>query len=214
MTASSSTSKPTAAMDSPHRARLFALTGIAVAALVIGLSLWTMAAGSDTPRLNEDTVTLARFVSTPDYTKLPFDKQSLYMKVLEDREDNGELKKAFEALKLSESDYRAARQEAWLGEQLKRSEKFAGLSPGPARTKFINELLDKKARKKAQEAKPGKDNSDANDIKRDQSLEKERISTWPPEVRLRWEEFRKAYNDQKDAREQATTPSDKPTPAK
>lgn len=191
--------------------------GVSVGIVVIGAiaaMLWSK--NSDAiPRLNADTVTLAKFASTDLYAKLPFDKQRLYMKVLEDRDDNNELKKAFAAGRLSESEYRTALQEAWLGQQLKRSERFTSLPPA-ARAMYIADLVNKKAKDKAKENKSSGSSSKrdpADEVKRDDTMEQMRIASWPTEVRMQWEEYRRVYEDQKNAREKAAAAAAEKTKA-
>jgi hypothetical protein len=153
------------------------------------------------PRLNDDTVSLVKFVAGKDYAKLPFHRQAEYMKVLEDRDDNDELETAFKAGNVGEGEYRAALMEAWLGQQLKRSEKFATLAPGAPRDRYIRELLDKKDAKDARKAARGKSADDATKVKRDKAMEDIRINGWPPDARARYEQYRRAYAAQKDGRE-------------
>lgn len=165
------------------------------------------------PRLNADTVTIANFVASDAYLKMPFDKQALFMKVLEDREDNGELKRAFSSGRLSEASYRAAIQEAWLGEQLKRAEKYAVLAPGPNRTRFIVDLLDRKQKQPKPESGKASGGSGADDdrddvdlVKRDPSATQLRVQSWPAPVRTQFEAYRQAYDDARQAREEAAKP--------
>jgi hypothetical protein len=183
------------------------IIGVVAGVIVVGgivALLWSKDSYGGTPRLNADTISLAKFVSTEQYTKLPFDKQKLYMKVLEDRDDNNELKKAFAAGQISETEYRTALLEAWLGQQLKRSERYASL-PAPAKPMYIADLLGKKAKEKAQESKSGSSAKRDNgaEVKRDDTMEKMRIDSWPADIRMQWEEYRRAYEDQKTAREKA-----------
>ena len=183
------------------------LVGAATAAVILGgLTLWAVARDGQ-PRLNEDTVSLVKFVAGKDYAKLPFHRQAEYMKVLEDRDDNDELEAAFEAGNIGESEYRAALMEAWLGQQLKRSDKFATLAPG-VRDRYIRDLLDKKDAKDARKAARGKSADDATKVKRDKAMEDIRINAWPPEARARYEQYRRAYAAQKDVREAAAEKKD------
>jgi hypothetical protein len=175
--------------------------------LVCGVTLWAVTR-EDEPRLNDDTVSIVKFVTGNGYAKLPFTRQAEYMKVLEDRDDNDELEAAFEAGQLSESEYRAGLLEAWLGQQLKRSEKYASFPPGPARDRYIRELLDKKDAKKAKKANKRQPESAQPEVKRDQAQEDIRIAAWPADARVRWEQYRRAYDAQKEAREAAAAPRD------
>jgi hypothetical protein len=187
--------------------------GVAALVLACGLTLWAVAREGE-PRLNDDTVALVKFVSSSAYAKLPFDRQAEYMKVLEDRDDNDELEAAFEAGKLSESEYRAGLMEAWLGQQVKRGEKYASLPPGPARDRYIWELLDKKEAKEARKAAKKKPDDAAPKVKRDKAQEDVRIAAWSEEARSKWDQYRRHYEAQKEAREAAAAaPAEKSTPA-
>lgn len=186
------------------------LIGGSAAALLILIAAAVLALRRpEPPRLNADTVTIVRFVAGRDYMRLPVEKQSPYMQILEDREDKGELKSLFESGQLSEAEYRAALLEAWLGEQIKRSDKYASLSSGRAREGYIQSLLDKRQKKKSGSAiSSGKSagaarESGAGRIKRDGAAEDLRIAAWPAEMRSRWEAYDVAYSTAKDARDEA-----------
>jgi hypothetical protein len=174
--------------------------------LAVALVLWMFLRTKD-PRLNSDTVTLVKFIASDRYARLPLEQQAPYMQVIETREDNGEIKELFETGRISESEYRAALLEAWLGEQFKRSERYAALPAGSTRQEYVRELLDKKSRRKKDTASAkaggaGK-GSPAAKIKRDGAAEDLRIAAWPAEARKRWEDFRKAYDAEKEARDAA-----------
>ena len=194
---------PAPAAPAIDRRRRLRVAGGAAAAMVLvcGITLWAVTREED-PRLNEDTVTLVKFVSGDRYAGLPFARQTEYMKVLEDRDDNDELEAAFEAGKLSEAEYRAALLEAWLGQQVKRAEKYASLPPGPARDKYIAGLLDKKDAKKARKAAKGGSGNEP-EIKRDKAVQEARIAAWPVDMRTKWQQYRRDYDAQKEAREAA-----------
>jgi len=165
------------------------------------------------PPINADTITLAKFVTTPAYQKLPFDRQQLFMKVLEDRDDNDELEDAFDAGRITEDQFRAAALEAWCGQQLKRSEKFHSYSNEAARLRYVREILDKKDEKDKRQAEKSKSSSGpkapkpSDSVKRDNSMEDIRIAAWPADVRTKWQTFRTAYDAEKDKRETAARPT-------
>ena len=173
--------------------------------LVCAVTLWALNR-PEQPRLNDDTVSIVKYVCTDEYAKLPFARQAEYMKVLEDRDDNDELEAAFEANQLTEGEYRAALLEAWLGQQVKRSEKYASLPPGAAREKYVRELVDKKDAKKAKKATKRPSASADPEVKRDKALEDIRINAWPADAKTRWETYRRAYDAEKDRREAAQQP--------
>ena len=184
------------------RRRPIAIASAAAIVLLCGLTLWAVTR-ADEPRLNDDTVSIVKFTATSAYAKLPFDRQAEYMKVLEDRDDNDELEAAFEAGKLTEGEYRAGLMEAWLGQQVKRGEKYASLLPGPARNRYVWELLDKKEAKEARKAAKRKSDNAPPKVKRDKGQEDARIAAWPDQPRMKWEQYRRHYDAQKEAREAA-----------
>ena len=190
-----------------RRKRNIYIFGVMAASLLIALGLVAWAIfRTEHPRLNADTVTLVKFFASDRYAELPLEKQAPYMQVIETREDNGEIRELFETGRLSESEYRAALLEAWLGEQLKRSERYATLPAGATRQEYVRELLDKKSKRKKDSPagkSGGSNKSPAAKIKRDGAAEDLRIAAWPAEARRRWEEFKKAYDAEKDARDAA-----------
>ncbi|MGA2496593.1 MAG: hypothetical protein ABSH20_02560 [Tepidisphaeraceae bacterium] len=199
-----------------------------VAAIVAGVGLivlggWFLFRKPALARLNADTATLARFVATDTYLNLPLERQDPYMKVLKEREDSLDLQKSFTEGRITEDEYRNARQEAWYWQQIKRSEKWAALPTPEAKVAYLNELIGKKekdihpgsalpdvpkpdkaagALDKAPKAGKGKKikapkTDDSLGIKRDDSFERIRINRWPKESRDRWIAFHRAYKDQK-----------------
>lgn len=187
------------------------LVGATAAVLVVGsLTLWAMTRDGQ-PRLNDDTVSIVKFITTRDYKRLPFSQQTEYMMVLEDRDDNDELKDLFNSGRISEGEYRAAMEEAWLGQQYKRSQKFATLAPGVPRAMYLRGLVEKKLQKDARKAaKSGKSKKDepSDSVKRDESTEEARIAEWPVDARNKWEQYRVAYRAEKEAREKAAAARD------
>ena len=120
------------------------------------------------------------------------------------------LKAAFDAERLSEGEYRAALLEAWLGEQLKRSDKYAQLSP-KKREAYVSELVTKKEKKKAKKPAavgPRAAALAAVEVKRDSTLEDARIAAWPADVRQRWESYRQAYEQERERRKEQSAALD------
>ncbi len=179
-------------------------------------------------RLNADTATLARFVTTETFLSLPLERQEPYMKVLSEREATHDLQAAYTNGKISEDEYRNARQEAWYWQQIKRSEKWAALPTPEAKIGYLNELIEKKARedhpasilpdvpklekptspldrapKVGKKPKPASPPGESLGIRRDDSYERIRINRWPKEPRDRYLAFQRAYKDQKKVYEAA-----------
>ena len=200
--------KGAAGVATKVRRAVILLGASAAVLLVCSLTLWAMIR-DDRPRLNDDTVSIVKFVTTRNYQRLPLGERAEYMLVLEDRDDNDELKDLFNGGRISEGEYRAAIEEVWLGQQYKRSQKYSTLPPGPARVAYVRGLVHKKlekdARKAAKSASGKKNNKDepSDSVKRDESTEEARIAEWPTDARAKWEQFRAAYKTEKEALEEA-----------
>lgn len=156
--------------------------------------------GSAEPRLNERTEVLAKFVSSRAFDRLPYEKQRQYYKVLDDRDK--QIDQAFNNGQLSESQYRTALEAAWLGKHINRVEKYMSLPPGNARAQYINQLLDKKAKKDSRQSNQDDSN---NRISVDETAAELRVESWPAEVRAQWKLFHDAYRQEKKLRERAAT---------
>src|SRR5947207_1761621 len=89
--------------------------GVAAVVLVLALVAWLIvhSMGSAEPRLNEPTPVLAKFVASEQFDAMPYDKQRLYYKMLDDR--GKEIDQAHSNKQLTDSEYRSALDAAWLG---------------------------------------------------------------------------------------------------
>ena len=201
--ATSHAREPSAVSTSRRRNRIIAAI-VGVIAL-FGL-IWAAVGffGDDMPRLNENVVVLAKFVGSARFDKLPFEQQRQFYKVLDDRDQ--ELDQAFRDRRLTESQYRAGLEAAWLGKHLNRVEKYFALPPGQGRTDYVNKLLAKRDRKNAKAA-------DAADIDADETAAELKVEKWPSATRSQWELFHTAYRKQRKAREDAQQPQTRPTKA-
>jgi hypothetical protein len=154
------------------------------------------------PRLDASTVELAKFAITSEFDKLPFESQRQYMKVLEKREEDKELEKVWKDKKITDTEYKASMNVAWLAKHLSRVDKYFSFRPGQERIDYLNKLLDKQEKDKTKPKKPG-DTSDDEVVHRDKTVAKMRTDTWPPEIRDQWKQFNKILKDQEKAREKA-----------
>lgn len=198
--ASAGKDNPPPSRNDKRRWSLIVACTAALVVLTVAIGFFTRGR-SQPPPLNADTVTLVKFVASDGYGKLNYDQQRQFMGVMEDREDNDELKNAFNAGKINEKEYRAALLEAWAGEQLKRAEKYARTNGEEAKLKYLSELTARKAKNKS--TKPKGDDSAARSaaVKRDASLEDARMATLPPDVRQQWHQFRDAHSAAKASRD-------------
>jgi len=189
-----------------QRSKKKLLIGIgAVVMLALVSGIWAIVARMepDIPRLNEKTAVLAKFVNTKQFDSLPFEQQRQYMKVLDQREQD--LSNVFEQHQITESEFRNALEQGWLGKHLARAENFRSLAPGAPRNDFLKKLLDKKTEKiqKPDKARKHPHVAIASGIKVDEAAAEVRTESWPPDVRAQWMIFHNAYHDAKKAREQA-----------
>jgi hypothetical protein len=198
-----SSSPPT---NAPGRRRRIVAIGVAcVLALVLGIVVIAAVRGESVPRLNENAVVLTKFLTSGRFDQLPFEQQRQFYKVLDDRD--AELDQAYTSKRLTESEYRAALEAAWLGKHINRIEKYFALPPGQARTTYLNKLVDKKERKKTKSpsAAKGPDEIDADETAAELKVEK-----WPDPIRTQWKTFHDAYRAHKKAAEKAAKPQTKP----
>jgi hypothetical protein len=205
-TPASSSSAAAPAKPKPSGRRTALMVGV-LFGIVAAVSLLAVAMKApEAPPMNADTVTLVKFVTTERYANLPFDRQRDYMYVLEGRDDNDELEASFESGRITEAEYRAAILEAWLGQQLRRTQKYTALS-GRARDEYVQSLVEKKLSKKKPDdvKKPATAGADGGKpkVKRDTSADDPRIAKWPAEVRAQYEKYKQAYDAAKDAAEAA-----------
>lgn len=194
-------SRPVPAQIAP-KSRAVWIVGVAMAAVAVGVITWIAfsAAGSGEPRLNESTEVLARFVTSPTFDALPYEKQRQYYKVFDDRDK--QVDQAFHDRRLTEPQYRAALEAAWLGKHINRVEKYFSLPPGQPRTDYIAGLLAKKNKK------PGHDDHD--NIEADESSAELRVDRWPQPLRDQWNQFHTVYKKEKKEAKAREAPSTRP----
>lgn len=151
------------------------------------------------PRLNEEPWKIARFVSTPEFRKLQFERQFAYMDVLDDKEPA--IAQAYKEKKLDDEQYAAALQAAYLGKHMKRARNYAQKGTQRTREAYLDKIIEKK-HKGGGNDKPkskGSEPLDADEIKRDDSEEQETISHWPTDAQAQWTSYRMALKARKEA---------------
>ena len=195
----------TAPGDPKNNKRNLYISGGIGAAVVLGLIAllvwrpWT----PEPPRLNSPVHEIAKFSATSDFEKLPFERQYTYMELLDDKKEG--IEQAYEQGQLTDDEFRRALQMAWFGERVGRARNYFSKPPGRERTAYLDKLLDKRDKKKAEGDKSEDPDEDvkplkASDIGRDDSRQDEQIAAWPAEVQAQWQEFKNAYDQRKEAR--------------
>jgi hypothetical protein len=189
----------TSVASSPSRWPTYAAIGV----VLLGAAIWLIAAsrGEDVPRLNDNAVVLTKFIDSKRFQQLPFEQQRQYYKVMDDRDQ--ELDQAFTAKKLTESEYRAGLEAAWLGKHINRVEKYFALAPGSSRMNYIAKLLEKKEKKKSKSAKSTAAAPGADEINADETAAEIKVERWPAAVRTQWTTFHDAYRAARKAQEKA-----------
>jgi hypothetical protein len=195
-------------------------TAVIVAAVVVLVTTtattWYLARPKTdpTPRLDAPIEEVAKYVAGEHFAKLPFERQRLFMTMLDERKD--ELDRAYRDRKLDSREYRKGLEYAWFGEQLPRMEKYHGL-PSEEQAAYIDQRLDKKdgkgGKKKKEDGEAGvgstadalAESAPADglvEVKRDEQTEKDIPKTWPPEWREKWKKYREALKDRREEREE------------
>lgn len=219
-----------AAAAKPWRGRVpraWLVGGSAAAVVAAGLLVWRPWRSAGPPRLNEPPPTLAAFVDTPAFAKLPFDRQLTYYKSIDKSEDA--LVESYRKGELTEGQYRQSLQAAYLGRHLDRMQDYFKRPVGRSRDAYLDKLLDKKEAEKhgkPVKKKDGKkevpkpdarDAADVKDIKRDEATEAETVARWPAEVQQQWKQYHRALAERREQRKEqerlakeAANPASKP----
>ncbi len=196
----------------PISPRTMILLGAGAFALVVlGVALFYFTRPMEEPPLNADTDVILKFAASDAFNKLSFDRQTLFMKTIEDREK--EIKKAYEAGKYTDSELRLAKELAWFGDQIDQMNKYHAKANQRERLAYLDKVLDvgeppKEEKPKSREPTPS--GRDSSDVKRDETTEDARPITWPADVQARWKEYRAALRERRHQIEAAQNPASKP----
>jgi hypothetical protein len=157
------------------------------------------------PPLNADPSTILKFAGTPQFEKLPFERQVIHMKLIDEAEKS--LKDAYEAGSISSEELRLAKELAWFGKQLDRMNEYYA-KPQNQRQAYLDKLIDKDEKKDAEDEKKEKDKpmktADPNerksgDVQRNQLSEEIRPMTWPKDAQAKWTAYRTHLRERKEA---------------
>jgi hypothetical protein len=192
---------------------------IGVASLVVALSVmsvygyfnWFKKPKWIEPPLNDQPVALAKFVGTPSFDSLPFDRQSIWMDTISDRKK--EIDEQYKAGKINREQYVNAKSIAWLGKRFKHIRKYYSY-PEIHRKAYLDELINKETVDDAAEEKMDETEKLP---PRDKDFIKLVVAKFPDEQRKAYDVFRKALKDREDEREKeakrqraATRPTERP----
>ena len=165
------------------------------------------------PQLNADSTEILKFAGTPQFAKLPFDRQVIHMKLIDEREK--QLKDAYEAGEIEAEELRLAKELAWFGKQLDRMGEYHAKPSQRERQMYIDRVIDKDEKKDAEDEKKDASKPKSNtggkerksgDVPRDQLSEEIRPLTWPKDVQAKWNAYRTALKDRKEQLRAAKQP--------
>ncbi len=195
------------------------VSGIALLVLVAVGSWWIWKVmNPGPPLLTAPTENLANFILSPDFPKRSFEQQHAYLDVIDQRYDDKECQKLWQAGKLTEMQMAELRDAAWMGMNMGRMQKYYSLPPGTQRKEYISKQVGKKFDddEEPEEPQPVKATSAEDEKvkvpKREKSWGKKLVSTWSPDVQAQWKEFTKEMKKEEDRREkeEITKPATKP----
>ncbi len=173
--------------------------GSAIFVVVGGsIAVWALALrAAEAPPADADLVTLANFVRSDEFEQLPEAQKRPYMKTL--RKNLDELAQAQMAGKISLKDYHKAYLNAYMERKLDHMEEYYSL-PADRRMPLLAAKYAKKERESAKAA-PATGNAEPPepDELMEEDFTEDRVETWPPEEQAKWEEFRKAVKQAKEA---------------
>ena len=165
------------------------------------------------PPLNADSLTILKFAGTNQFAKLPFERQVIHMKLIDEREK--QLKDAYEEGEIDEQQLRLAKELAWFGKQLDRMGEYHAKPSARERQAYLDRLIQKDEKKDAEDEqkekekpKPAGDPAKrkSGDVQRDQLSEEIRPMTWPKDAQTKWMQYRSALRDRKEALKPTTQP--------
>ena len=179
-------------MNSKNKILAFAGIAIVIVVAAVGITVW--ATGKDElPPSNADVVTIAKILGTERWDKLSEDQRRPYMSTL--RKNSDAITQALADGKITKDEHDLAKHNIWLERQLDKMDDYYKLPPGPARLKYLDELVQSKVekRKAPQKAK----NPNDPDTDDDSPFMEKRKELWPQDMEQRWDN----YLDALDARE-------------
>ena len=139
------------------------------------------------PTASADTLTVAKFTTTPEFQSLPEEQKHSYLVMLASAKER--LNAAYHDGKLTKEEYEGALQNSWLGRTEKHIDQFFTAREGPARNRLIDRIIDFRERSLTR-AKTGPN------LDHTQFLRKS-VESWSPTLRARWNTYRSAIQQRR-----------------
>jgi hypothetical protein len=106
-----------------RRRKMILIGAGAVGVLTLGVVMYTAIFRTvEAPRLNSEPYLIGKFTATRSFDRMDFSKKWQYYELLDDKEDA--LKAAYAQGKMTDDEYRTARQAAWYGKHLGRMRNY------------------------------------------------------------------------------------------
>jgi hypothetical protein len=176
---------------------LLTVLAASLVVLVVAVVAWKLRKPK-LPSPSDDVAVLAKFVRTDQYKDLSEADKRPFAKALRHR--SAELAAARAEGRISDKDYAAGYLNGWFERKLDdMNEYFA--TPADKRKATLAKHYAKKVRTAAtapSATAPASADVAAPDGEAEDSFVKHRVSTWPPEQRAKWEEFKKATKEAKE----------------
>jgi hypothetical protein len=173
------------------------VAGAAGIVLLIGYSIYAyfdhVNRSAAPPRLNAPPTAIARFVGTPNFDQLPYDRQRLYMKELSGKRP--ELEADYKAGKLTPQQWQETMAVLWLGKQFKHIDRYKALGNLDKKI-YLDELINDEVRDDIEDASKPRGT-----LKRDKEKAQRIVGRFPEAVRVDYERFRHALKEREKERD-------------
>jgi hypothetical protein len=148
------------------------------------------------PPLNTSAIEVVKFVASPTFDALEFDRQLTWMEAVGDKKK--EFEELYKAGKINEEQYKDARAIAWLGKRFRHVKTYDSIKSELQKKAYLNKLIDddiidkqkEEEEKKAGNALPKKDNKKVKLL----------VNKFPEERRRDYDGFERALKEREDQR--------------
>jgi hypothetical protein len=167
-----------------------AIAVVLLACLIAASWLWL----NRIPATDADPATLAAFISSPRFEKLPELARRDLLDAL--REGKDDIYEAYAKHQISAQQYETALLNIWISRSLKHISEYSQLQPGPPRQQFLDRLVKKGEKKRQSTTRPTPSTLFDSDPY-DNPVVKKMVASWPAERRALWDELRSALRQRR-----------------
>lgn len=167
-----------------RKLRVWLIAGAGAA--TVGAVLTCALLWNHVPAPADDTTSVAKFVRTAQFENLPEEQKRPYLDAL--RTSKAQLAAAHDAGKISDEEYETALQNAWVGRLEKQMDDYFALTDEGKRTRYLDKIINQREAPHTTQGGGKKGHS---------QMLRERMTAWPPEMRTRWNQFRRAVQERR-----------------